>query len=448
LEATLRFFMLDLMRRPFEVPLKLAPNTTQRVALQPQFAAQILDFQEPQQVPAELSVDLPAFSIKADPAPQLTVYGRGALRWDSVARAAAFITSTDPAVAAFARPPLVAFEAQTQSLGKPGQNLLQAMLLFETLKQHGVRYLADSNTPYTQASADHALVDYVQYPAQTLQSKAGDCDDLTVLYCALLEHAGIATALVDYPEHIFLLFDTGLERHQAYQLPLDVSQYLLRGDRLWIPVEITRIRDTFHQAWQAGLQQLDQLAPLELRSRLVDTAQAWQQFAATAPVFEAPVALVEPALLETSFADQYDALEDRIDAYIDDHYLDPLKQTPANDGLRQQLIQLYCALQQYDTAIRTAVSHLVQGLGDKATTYNQLGVAYFLKGEMDLAALQFQQAVALRPEDKDLQRNLDRALQKLGMTERPAAETASREDTGKAKGVTEDVGVDDFYWLE
>ena len=58
---------------------------------------------------------------------------------ENLARAGAFVTSTDPAVAAFARPPLVAFEAQTASLGKPGKNILQAMLLFEALKAHGVR---------------------------------------------------------------------------------------------------------------------------------------------------------------------------------------------------------------------------------------------------------------------------------------------------------------------
>ena len=41
---------------------------------------------------------------------------------------------------------------------------------------------------------DRAAIDHIQYPAQTLGGKTGDCDDLTVLYCALLESAGMATA--------------------------------------------------------------------------------------------------------------------------------------------------------------------------------------------------------------------------------------------------------------
>ena len=82
--------------------------------------------------------------------------------------------------------------------------MLQAAVLFEALKQHGVRYVADPNTPYARVSADASAIDHIQYPGQVLRKKGGDCDDLTVLYCALLESAGIATALVDYPGHIFL----------------------------------------------------------------------------------------------------------------------------------------------------------------------------------------------------------------------------------------------------
>jgi tetratricopeptide (TPR) repeat protein len=115
---------------------------------------------------------------------------------------------------------------------------------------------------------------------------------------------------------------------------------------------------------------------------------------------------------------------------------------------RQQLIQLYLALRQYDTAIQTATDYLLKEVGDMVAIHNQLGVAHFLKGDVTQAAYFFKQAVALRPADKELQQNLDRALQQLGMAERPATETASRKNAGKAKGATEDVGVDGFYWLE
>lgn len=236
-EITLRLHLPELMRRPFEQTLTLAPQSSQTVDLLPRLDAEILQARDTRTLQTEVEIEFERdgqlHSIKQKP--EITVHEVGALRWDTVARASAFITSTDPAVATFARPPLVAFEEQTASLGKPGKNLLQAMLLFEALKAHGVRYLSDSNTPYTQVSANRDIVDHIQYPAQTLTSKAGDCDDLTVLYASLLENAGIATALVDYPGHIFLLFDTGIDRRESYKLPLEDDQYVVYGDRLWIP---------------------------------------------------------------------------------------------------------------------------------------------------------------------------------------------------------------------
>jgi len=448
--ATLRYFLPDFMRRPTEQPLRLPPHSSQVVDLQSRLESSLLDVRETVQTEAEveLSFDVGEQTFAMRQSPELTVHGRGALRWDQVTRAAAFITSDDPTVAAFARPPLVAFEAQIKSLGMPGQNLLRAMVLFEALKQHGIRYLADANTPYAQSREDQLAIDHIQYPAQTLQSKTGDCDDLTALYCALLENAGVATALVDYPGHIFLLFDSGIAQGDAYQLPLGEKRYLVRGGKLWIPLEITLLDQSFLQAWQIGTEELAKLSGFEQRRRIVDTAEAWQQYPAAAPSFEVQVTAPESSRLEVGVADQYDGLKVQIDQYIDAHYLDPLQQTPDNDALRLKLIQLYCALRQYDTAIHTATDYLLEEVGDKAATYNQLGVAYYLKGEMTQAALQFKQAVALRPEDKELQRNLDRALQKLGKVKLSVPETASSVTAGEAKGATEAVDIDDFYWLE
>ena len=64
----------------------------------------------------------------------------------------------------------------------------------------------------------------------------------------MLESAGIATALVDYPEHVFVLLDTGVPRTAAYQLPVDERLYVARGEGLWVPVEVTQIGESFAAA--------------------------------------------------------------------------------------------------------------------------------------------------------------------------------------------------------
>ena len=160
------------------------------------------------------------------------------------------------------------------------------MVLFEALKQHGVRYVSDANRPYAQARADRSVVDHIQYPAELLHSKAGDCNDLTTLYCAPLENAGVHTALVDDPRHIFMLFDTGIDPRQAFLLPVDEVYYHVWGDRLWIPVETTLVDASFQAAWRAGAQRLSRLKGLEHRRRIVSTATAWKAYAATNPPVE------------------------------------------------------------------------------------------------------------------------------------------------------------------
>ncbi|NKB71031.1 MAG: tetratricopeptide repeat protein [Candidatus Latescibacteria bacterium] len=447
LEATLRFALPELMQRPFEVPLQLAPGSTQRVSLHPQLDAQTLDRQQSHTIAAELSLERPDFSIKANPAPVLRLYGRGALRWDSVSRAAAFITSNAPQVADFARPPLVAFEAETDAWGRPLDNILQALVLFEALRAHGVRYIADANTPYAQMHADRGTVDHIQYPAESLASRAGDCDDLTVLYAALLENAGIATALVDYPGHIFLLFDTGVTRKDFYSLPIDESLYLIWGDRLWIPVEITQLDQPFERAWRLGAEKIAPLAPRDLHRRLVRTADAWREYPAAAPTFASTVPPPDRAALQTSFERQYAALQDLIGTHIQTAYLDSLTRRPNNDSLRTQLLKLYLSLRQFDTAIETGLANLLDKRGDEGATYNNLGIAYFLKGQFAQAAFYFEQAIKLHPQDKGIEKNWDRALRALGRKPFLAADdlAAAPASAPKAARIPR---VDSFYWMD
>jgi len=69
-------------------------------------------------------------------------------------------------------------------------------------------------------SDPRATSEYVQFPRQTIELKGGDCDDLSVAYCSLLENVGIQTALVDYKangelRHVNILFNSGLSPQLA-----------------------------------------------------------------------------------------------------------------------------------------------------------------------------------------------------------------------------------------
>jgi tetratricopeptide (TPR) repeat protein len=311
-----------------------------------------------------------------------------------------------------------------------------------------VRYVADANTPYSQVSADASAIDQIQYPGEVLRQLAGDCDDLTVLYCALLESAGISTALVDYPGHILLLFDTGVARDRAYQLPVAERLYVRRGDRLWVPVEITQIGQSFQEAWQLGAEELSKLPELARRERVVDTGEAWQQYPASTPELAGEVGTPDRAAVLGAFQEQYAVLSEMVDDHLEATYLDPLKLAPENDALRTRLLQVYVALQQYDAAIEAGLNHLIDKRGDKAATHNHLGIAYFRQHEMAQAAFHFQLAAELRPEDPGVSANLDRALRALGREETSEAgaglEYAAADSV---KAVQADIA-NAFHWIE
>ena len=128
-----------------DVPLLLTPDETQQIPLYAQLEPSILQIDSPLEVTAEvsLSFDLDEQRVSLEKTQDITIYGQGALRWDNVSRAAAFITTADEKVAAFARQSLVAFEDEIKARGRPLANLTRAMVLFEALKAHGLRYLAE-----------------------------------------------------------------------------------------------------------------------------------------------------------------------------------------------------------------------------------------------------------------------------------------------------------------
>jgi len=122
-------------------------------------------------------------------------------------------------------------------------------------------------------SDPRASVEYVQFPKQTFELKGGDCDDLSVAYCSILESVGIQTALVDYKgngetRHVNVLFNTKLSAEEARLITNNDSKYFLRKneqeiDEIWIPVETTSLTD-FNDAWNIGVEKFNREAIDEL----------------------------------------------------------------------------------------------------------------------------------------------------------------------------------------
>jgi hypothetical protein len=184
---------------------------------------------------------------------QMTIYHRNAMSWDDDRRAASFVSAKDPASSYFAN--FTAHAAERFLRENPSRfatipkNILLAAALFETLNLYGINYVIDPSSSVIELSENASALDSLNYPYQTLFYRGGDCDDLSILFCSLLETLGIETAFVTIPGHIYCAFDIGVKEGEGWGVGGAVIEH---EGRLWLPVEITLPRGGFLNAVQVG----------------------------------------------------------------------------------------------------------------------------------------------------------------------------------------------------
>jgi tetratricopeptide (TPR) repeat protein len=205
----------------------------------------------------------------------LRLYDRNALVWDDDRRIAAFVAAKDPSTMRFAKNAVSA--VSDPSLSWMDAGLLRAMVLHEALALHGLTYQVDPSTPFTEFHGKASAVDYLQFPNQTLDFKAGDCDDLSILNCALLEALGVETAFITVPGHIYMAFalqGTAEEASRRFQNPADL---IIQAGRAWLPIEITSIREGFMKAWSLGAKEWRDNAA-KGQAQLYPLHEAWKVY--------------------------------------------------------------------------------------------------------------------------------------------------------------------------
>lgn len=175
---------------------------------------------------------------------------RNAMTWEDDRRAAAFVSNLDPAVLRFSK--AVASAVRAARPPAVSERFRLGAGLFSALSQYGMSYVVDPASSYAEFSKQRMTVDYLQFPRDTLEFKTGDCDDLSILYCALLESQDIPAAFVTVPGHIYAAFRLDLDAREAARLFERTSDFIERDDGLWVPVEVTMVGKSFLAAWQEG----------------------------------------------------------------------------------------------------------------------------------------------------------------------------------------------------
>jgi len=177
---------------------------------------------------------------------------RRAISWDDDRKVAAFVTPQDSALKNFtAHLGRIFRDSVLPNWNQPMQVSMQTFAGLATLD---LLYQEDASTPFTKVKGSSQAVDLVNAARETLARRYGDCDDLTVLFCSMLETRNVESGFITIPGHILPAFNTGVPAADYASLHPDRSMTIPIDGELWIPIEATLLsgKNGFLEAWRRG----------------------------------------------------------------------------------------------------------------------------------------------------------------------------------------------------
>lgn len=351
---------MDLPQRQLFVP-SMAPGEIIRSELQILYNNNLLDVTEGTQVAAQLILKYGQgnqdyqFEVNT----VLNVENRNAMTWDDDRKAASFVTAKDPAILSFAK--TASGVIRLNKAVSVNQALLSAMAVFEALHVYQVEYVIDPSTPYADLSANAMQIDFLQFPVQTLQYRAGDCDDLSILYASMLEAVGVETAFLTTPGHIFVAFNTGVNEDRIVDVFPSNRLVIHFGGSGWIPVEVTLLEDSFLDAWQTAGRNWSRFSFSD-QANIIPVRDAWREFEPVGFDTGSRATIQIPAR-----ADMERAFTAQLDLYI-------------KDALAEET---------------GAILRRMEERGPSSAAYNRLGIIYARYGMLEEARDSLEQALKL-----------------------------------------------------
>lgn len=407
----LSFGLKDFMDYPYDTVIpELKARESREVALQATLNNRILDVSEDTPIQAEFTL---TYYEKQKPqtislTKALKVLSRNAIVWDKTERLANFVTTKDPPLIEFGRAVML---SRPKEDGAASPRLKSAALLWEALSSLGVRHLPNAINPYAKVSGNKQVADTVQLPRETLRRKSGECDDTVTLLSALLEGAAIRVAVLDYPGHLNLMFDTGESDAKSVGLPED--GLIAYDNSLWVPVETTLLGKDFLDAYRKGLQ-LYRDGEKRGTVKIVALDKAREEFEpATLPNTDWRSPLPETADLQAKYLSDAKALAKLKYDSVAKTLEEELAKNPGSPDLLTQLGALDAEFDKPEDAAKRFEAALAADPHHPGALNNVGNLAY-LKGEYAEAEKRYLAASEADPGDGGIWMNLARAAFKQG----------------------------------
>ncbi|MBI9103014.1 MAG: hypothetical protein JEY99_11405 [Spirochaetales bacterium] len=306
------------------------------------------------------------------------LHDKEAMTWDDDRKVAAFITPSDAALRNY-----VSYIRQTcRDVTRAGYSdkIQVAMQIFYALDELGILYQLDPTSPFDAAQENPLIVDAVSLPRNTLIRGTGDCDDLTVLFTAMIEAAGMESAFITIPGHIYAAFNTGVSARDYQMIHPDKAMTIPIEGELWIPVEITMIgSEDFSTAWRVGIEEFASVANPD--DRTIHFSREAQELFRPVGLKEQDLGLQygDKSRIVNAFSDDIDAV---VDSVIDE--FNTAAKEKGNKGSYNKLGIVCAQFGEYSLAEKAFNNALSLDRNYTSPKIN-LGNVYYMKGEFQNA---------------------------------------------------------------
>jgi sugar lactone lactonase YvrE/fibronectin type 3 domain-containing protein len=332
----------------------------------------------------------------------VSLYEKHKLLWSEPERYASFITPKDPPLMSFVR-------AIVTQYPETKDEVQLAAVLFNALGVYGLTYIQNPIDPYQVKSGNTNMVDYVQFPRETLERKSGDCVDMVGVYVTALESLGISTRVVEVPDHLLMMFSTGVKAEEdAYTMD---DMYVIYDDMLWIPVETTLVGSSFVKAWETGAANYYKWKGKGLD--ILDTSQAWHTYKpASLPESKWNPGEVSKESIDKKFPNEFSSML-KISAQTKTrHYRQHIEKNPADVESHLQIGIILAKLGDRQEAMKyfDKVISLQPG---NAAALNNRGNLFMIDDKYAEAKNAYSEAAKAAPEDPYVWINLVKAHKAL-----------------------------------
>ncbi len=338
----------------------------------------------------------------------LTIYGKNAIAWDQLDMVGSFATPKDDALAVFTRQLINAYNPQK---GAVNTQIAKAMTVFNGLSAYGIKYLVDPNTPY--GKLDATQLDTIQFPRETLRQRSGDCDDLSILLVAALANLGIETAILDVPEHLLMMFNTGVPASQKDSISSNDEALAIIDDEVWVPVEATLIAASFTEAWAEGARKYH-LYGQQAKMKIMPLATAWKKYPpVTLPPADFTLTIPSEDVLGNKIKKEWEVLSVKALERQVRPYRIMLALDPENEQAQMQIAIVYAQNGLFSRA-STELEHILANNASNLAALNNIGNIHYLQQDYHKALSMYERALEVAPNNADIMVNISMVHYKLG----------------------------------